>query len=72
MKNLLTGNVIVFPDGQRGLVVKNIADNAEECQLSPCLAIIDLNGNVLEFVRNEDELAEVLKNEVLTGAAEDL
>ena len=72
MKNLLTGNVVVFPDGQRGLVVKNVADNAEECKLSPCLVIIDLNGDIIQFVRNEEELADVLKNEVLTGAADDL
>lgn len=70
--SLQTGNIIIFEDGRRGLVAKNPFDNTEKCQLNPCLAIIDLNGNIIQFVRNEDELAEVLKNEVLTGAAEDL
>lgn len=72
MKNLLTGNVIVFPDGQRGLVVKNASDKAEDCQLNPCLVIMDLNGNIIKIIKNEHDVAEVLKNEVLTGAAEDL
>lgn len=72
MKNLQTGNIVVYADGQRGLVVKNVSDKAEDCQLNPCLVIMDLNGNIIKIIKNEQDVAEVLKNEVLTGAAEDL